>query len=183
MATPFTAERTAIFIEDNDFTTANEKAPFAVKAVVQSCLLLKDRTFTKRPNDKLVPGVRRALAEAVGVVYPKIHELALTQLPDHRKTYGLTAKSNCVPCHNLEILRRNKMSHCILISPAMHLPSGRSITRHPAWPGMVSRIHPIGTRQPWPVTVKATRASAAAGHPSRLNMLYPLGYINFGSYN
>ena len=86
MATPFTAERTAIFIEDNDFTTANEKTPFAVKAVVQSCLLLKDRTFTKRPNDKLVPGVRRALAEAVGVVYPKIHELALTQLPDHRKT-------------------------------------------------------------------------------------------------
>ncbi len=97
-ATLATAERIPVFIEDRDFATANKKAPFAADAIVQSCLLLKDRMLTKRPNNKLVPAGSWALVEATGAVCPKLHESATGNCGTIGKPTDLQRKVTAPPC-------------------------------------------------------------------------------------
>ena len=82
------AQRTAVLIKNRNFAAANQKAPFAADAVVDSCLLLKYRKLKNGSNNELMPGNCWPVVDGTGAVLPKIHDLALGQLPDQPKAYG-----------------------------------------------------------------------------------------------
>jgi len=55
--TVFADERTALFVEDRDPTTANEKAPFAPDAVIESCFARTQHAIAKRSDHKVMSQV------------------------------------------------------------------------------------------------------------------------------
>jgi len=74
----------AVFVQHHDRRFANQKAPVASDAVVESRRLAKQRAIAHRPDNKLVP--RRCMPlRAESVAFPELHEKEIRHFPDQRE--------------------------------------------------------------------------------------------------